>query len=125
MIYIKENTKERIRDWKDDSIHILTDFDKTITLGHSDSSWGILTKSNLMPESYAEDRQKLLNYYRPIEIDESLDYETRDKTMVEWWHKHMDLFVQYRLPESIVLEAAKSTNVMIFREGAKEFLKNI
>lgn len=125
MIYIKENTKERIKSWTDDSIHILTDFDKTITLGHSDSSWGILTKSNLMHPDYTKDRQNLLNYYRPIEIDESIDLETRDKIMVEWWNRHMDLFVKYQLPESIVKEAAKSTSVMIFREGAKDFLKNM
>lgn len=125
MIYIKENTKERIKNWTDDSIHILTDFDKTITIGHSDSSWGILTKSNLMHPDYSKDRQELLNYYRPIEIDESIDLETRNITMVEWWNKHMGLFVKYQLPEDIVKEAAKSTSVMIFREGAKDFLKNM
>ena len=52
MIIVKENTLERIKEWSDDSIYVLTDFDRTITVGNSDSSWSILSKSDMVPKEY-------------------------------------------------------------------------
>ena len=125
MIYIKEGTIERVSNWNDKSIHILTDFDRTITVGNCDSSWSILSKSDLVPKEYIFERQELFNYYRPIEIDESLDYETKNTLMSEWWNKHISLFLKYQLSESVINEAARNLRVMAFREGAKELLKTL
>lgn len=125
MIIVENKTLERIKDWEDSSIHILTDFDRTITRGDSNSSWGILSKTDLMSDDYVKERIELYNYYRPIEIDETLDYETKNKLMIEWWNKHIDLFVKYKLSEDVVNNAARSVDVMSFREGAKEFLENM
>ena len=125
MIIIKNGILERIKDWEDDSIYVLTDFDRTITLGNSDSSWSILSKSNMVPAEYIEERQKLFDYYRPFEIDETLDYDTKSKLMVDWWNKHIGLFVKYRLSEEVINNATKNLKVMSFRDGAREFLKNM
>ncbi len=114
-----------ISNWTDDTIHVLTDFDRTITVGNSDSSWSILSKSNLVPKKYVLERQELFNYYRPIEIDETLDYETKNRLMTEWWNKHINLFIKYKLSETVINEAAKNLRAMSFREGAKEFLENM
>jgi len=66
MIYIKENTLDRIANWSDDSIHILADFDRTITAGHGEGSWSVLAKSDLLPKEYVEGRKVLYKRYRPI-----------------------------------------------------------
>ena len=107
------------------SIYVLTDFDRTITVGNSESSWSILSKSNMVPKEYVEERQAFFNYYRPFEIDETLEYETKIKLMTEWWNKHIGLFVKYRLSEEVINNAAQNLRVMSFREGAKEFLENM
>lgn len=125
MIIIKNGTLERVKDWTDDSIYVLTDFDRTITVGNSESSWSILSKSNVVPKEYIEERQELFDYYRPIEIDETLDYDTKSKLMTEWWNKHIGLFVKYRLSEEVINNAAQNLRVMSFRDGAREFLKNM
>jgi len=125
MLLIKDGTKERIKDWKDDSIHVLTDFDRTITAGASESSWSVLSKSNLVSKEYVKERQDLYNYYRPIEIDESMDFEEKNKLMTEWWHKHINLFIKYKLSEDVIKEASNNLRVMSFRKGAKEFLENM
>jgi hypothetical protein len=77
MIYIKDNVVDRIKDWNNDSIYILTDFDRTITIGNSESSWSILSKSKLVPKQYVSDRQTYYEYYRPIEVNEKFDFETK------------------------------------------------
>lgn len=125
MIIIKNGTLERVKEWIDDSIYVLTDFDRTITVGNSESSWSILSKSNVVPKEYVEERQELFDYYRPIEIDETLDYDTKSKLMTEWWNKHIGLFVKYRLSEEVINNAAQNLRVMSFRDGAREFLKNM
>lgn len=125
MIIVKENTLERIKEWSDDSIYVLTDFDRTITAGNSDTSWGILSKSDMVPKEYVNERQELYNYYRPYEIDETLDYETKNRLMSEWWNKHIGLLIKYQMSEEVINEAARNLRVMSFRDGAKEFLENM
>ena len=125
MIFIKEGSKEKIKNWNDDSIHIITDFDRTLTTGNSESSWGILSKSGLVTKEYMNERQKLYDYYRPIEIDEEMDYETKNRLMTEWWNKHIGLLIKYKMSEKIINEAANDIKVMEFRKGAKEFLKSM
>ena len=125
MIFFKNDALNKINNWNDDSIHVLTDFDRTITVGNSDSSWSILSKSELVPKEYVLERQQLYNYYRPIEIDESLDCDTKNKLMSEWWNKHINLLVKYKLSETVINEAARNIRVMSFRDGAKEFLENM
>ncbi len=123
MIYIKPETK-RVNDWKDDSIYVLTDFDRTITKGSSNTSWSIISKSSMVPKEYVEERQKLYDYYRPIELNESMPYEERNRLMSEWWNKHISLFVKYKMSEEVINNAAKDFRVMSFRDGAKEMLKS-
>ena len=125
MIIIKNNTLDRVKNWEDNTIHVLTDFDRTLTKGNSDSSWGILSKTDLMNDDYVKERINLYNYYRPIELDETLDYETKNRLMIEWWNKHIGLFVKYKLSEDVVNNATSSVGVMSFREGAKEFLESM
>ena len=122
MIYINDNTKERISSWNDNSMYVLTDFDRTITVGNSDSSWSILSKSDLVPKEYVSERNAYFDYYRPIEIDETLDYETKNRLMSEWWNKHISLFIKYQTSEEVINKAARDMRVMAFRDGARDFL---
>lgn len=125
MILVKKETLEKINNWTDDTIHVLTDFDRTITVGNSESSWSILSKSDKVPKEYVIERQEFYNYYRPFEIDETLDFETKNKLMIEWWNKHIGLFIKYKLSEEVINDAAMNLRVMSFRKGAKEFLKRM
>lgn len=125
MIEIKKGTLERIKDWQDDTIYVLADFDRTITVGNSEGSWSILSKSEKVPKGYIDEAQELYEHYRPIEVDESLDEETKNELMVEWWNKHINLFPKYQISEEIVSNAARDLNVMSFRKGGREFLENM
>lgn len=125
MIYIKEGTEERISNWQDNSIYVLADFDRTLTVGESKTSWSILAGSDLVPKEYVTERQEFYDYYRPFEIDETLDYETKSALMKEWWIKHINLFVKYAISEEVVNKAARDLRVMSFRKGAEEFLKSM
>ena len=75
MLNIKDGTLNSVNKWNN-NFYIVTDFDRTITAGDSQSSWGVLSKNNNISENYINERQQLYRKYRPIEIDLKLDYET-------------------------------------------------
>lgn len=121
-MFINENIKKSIPFKNLNDIYVVADFDRTITKGNSKTSWSILANSNLVPKSYIEERQELYNYYRPIEINENMDFELKSSLVKEWFKKHIELFVKYKTSEEVFETAATDLRIMEFRPGAKEFI---
>ena len=105
-----------------DDVFVVADFDRTITTGSSKTSWSILAGSSLVPDSYISERQALFDHYRPIEISDSVDYDFKMNAMKEWFQKHIELFVKYKISEDIFRKAASDLRVMGFRPHALEFI---
>ena len=124
MIEISEKSKSKLEELVGE-YYVLTDFDRTITAIDSESSWGILSKSHCAPEEYVKERQRLYDYYRPIEIDLTLDYKEKNRLMNEWWTKHINLLTKYKLKESIIDQVVTDDKMMKFRKGAREFLEKL
>ena len=104
------------------SVYVVTDFDRTITNGSSKTSWSILSNSPYVPKEYITERQEFYDFYRPIEVDDTLDYDYKLKMMKEWFQKHINLFVKYKLSKEVFDDAATNLRIMGFRPYAKEFL---
>lgn len=121
-MYISDIVKNTLPIKNLNSLYVVADFDRTITNGSSQTSWSILSTSDLVPKSYIAERNNLYDYYRPIEIDSTIDLEVKMQAMKEWFQKHIELFIKYQLTEDIFNEAATNLRVMEFRNGAKEFL---
>ena len=116
---------KRLRESGMEKLHIITDFDRTITTRNNDgtittTSWAIFAQ--VLPESYVVERKELFEHYRPIEIDTSLDIETRARHMEEWWKKHLDLLIKYKLSKDIVSQVAHKANITI-RDGVAKFFE--
>lgn len=67
-----------------DNLYVVADFDKTITNSNSKTSWSILENSAFIPSSYITERQALYDFYRPIELSDSLDYSCKFQKMKSW-----------------------------------------
>jgi len=124
LIYNSMKLKE-INNWEDSSIFVLIDFDKTITSPESYGSWDIIINNKNISDEYKEEVNKLFKYYRPIEIDETIDFELRKKSMIDWWNKEKELFIKYNISKDIIIQCNKIVNLIKFRSGAKEFLYNM
>lgn len=122
-MFINKNIKNLLPFKNFDDMYVVADFDRTITKGNSKTSWSILANSTLVPKSYIEERQALYDYYRPIEIDENMDFELKSHLVKEWFRKHIELFVKYKTSEKVFETAATDLRVMEFRYGAKEFIE--
>ena len=106
------------QDWVD-KLHILADFDGTMTkvffdwekrpslvslLRHEEKSlWDICAIKD----------SKLFETYHPIEIDPNIDIETKKEKMVEWWTKSFELFIDSGLTKQTLRDIAKSDKIQL------------
>ena len=118
------NKPEKLKEIKLDNNNyfVVADFDRTITAGDSESTWGSISKAGVLPEEYAKKRQELHNKYRPIEIDTTIEDNIKSKYMNEWFKTHINLFYEYGITEQAINTVVEK-NLLKFREGAKEYIE--
>lgn len=115
--------------WWIDKIHILADFDKTLTKAFSISNnWkirpsliSVLRSEGYLWEEYSRKAYELYDYYHPIEIDLHISMEEKKKEMTKWWNKHLDLLVESKLHKNDIEKVIFSW-LIEFRDWVKEFL---
>ena len=118
MIHINNNEKlDRLKKLSDD-FYVITDFDRTLTSKESEPSMGIVPK--YLGGECLEERTKIFEYYRPLELDYTLNVIEKQKIMKEWANKSFTLVSKY-ITQDIIDKALADANIH-FREGAKEFL---
>ncbi len=140
--YVKENKsviipyprdlqrkKEAIREGGVDKLHVLADFDRTLTYStingeRKPSLIAILRQGNYLTPDYRAKAHALKDKYRPLEYDLSIPLPERKKAMREWWTKHFELFRESKLNKRDVEKAITSGSVKL-REGVKEFLERL
>lgn len=119
MEYIKEERVKSIELTKE-NVYVLLDFDKTITSYDSLDSWGVAGMA--ADEGCEVEVNKLYEKYRPIEMDYNISYEEKYKQMETWYNSCMNLYYKYHLNKDKLKKVVKNSNI-VFRKGAKEFLK--
>lgn len=124
MIEFKKYVLDKANNWSDKSFYVITDFDRTLTTSTSFSSWNILSAIDTLPSTYDSEVKELYEIYRPYEIDEAIPFNKRNQFMIEWWMKHINLFIKYRLKEKDIIRLFKDGNLLNFRNGALEMLKS-
>ena len=125
---LKETTEEIKKDGPD-KLHILTDFDRTLTTAKVDgksmpSLISILRDGNYLTPDYAAKAHALYNHYAPIEKDLSIPFAERKKAMEEWWRTHFKLLIKSGLTKSEMDKAIGSGKIK-FRDGVQQFLKTL
>lgn len=109
------------------TIHVLADFDRTLTTAFVNgkslpSLISVLRDGNYLTPDYAEKANALYTKYHAIEIDPKIPLSEKKKAMLEWWKTHFDLLVECGLNKSD-LEKVVASDKVKFRKGAKEFIK--
>lgn len=123
MIYRSDSYKEKMNMLEKGNFEIVMDYDRTVTRGDSNTTWGILSSTNILPPEYRSDRMGIFNYYRPIEVDSHIDEMIKMVAMDDWYHKHIELLKKYRLNKKQIIDLFKEPDTMILRDGFIEFYK--
>ncbi len=117
--------KEIIKGGKE-KLHILADFDGTLTKSYVNgkevpSAISILRNSDYISKDYAEKAHALANHYMPIEKNPDVSIKEKRKMMEKWWTKHFNLLIKSGLNKKH-LESIIYDERLQFREGVSEFL---
>lgn len=121
-----EELKQKIKEEGKDKLHVIADFDRTLTKAFVEgrkvpSIISVLRDRDYLTYDYPEKAKALFDKYHPIEIDPNISIEEKKEKMHEWWMAHFDLLIKSGLNKKD-LESVVDEGVIQFRNGALEFL---
>lgn len=110
-----------------DNLHIISDFDRTLTHAFIDggeqvpSLISVLRDEDCLKNEYADKAKFLFKHYHAIEINSSIPLHERKKAMEEWWTKHSELLINSGLNKKDLDYVAKSKRIK-FRENTFDIM---
>ena len=109
-----------------EKLHIIADFDRTLTKNFVDwqerpSLISILRSEKILWEEYSKKSYELYNKYSVIESDPSIPIAEKKQYMQEWWSQHLDIIIASGLSKDHIQQVSNSW-VLELRNGVKEFL---
>ncbi len=121
-----EKSRRAISESGVNKLHIIADFDKTLTTAFVNgekmpSIISILRDGNYLTSNYALKANELYDKYHPIEIDPKVPLEEKKKAMYEWWATHFDLLIKSRLNKNDLKKVIESRKAKL-RPGFTEFI---
>lgn len=108
-------------------LHILTDFDKTLTYNfingqETQSMIAILRDEKYLTDDYPQKAQKLADKYIPIENNPKIQRSKKKKAMERWWNEHFKLLIKSKLSKKDIFKVASSSKIKL-RKGVKKFFE--
>jgi len=121
-----EKTKKAISKDGAEKLHVLADFDKTLTNlfvngKEVPSIISILRDGNHLTPDYAHKAHEFYNKYHPIEIDPKISLKEKKKAMREWRTNHLDLLIESGLNKKDIKSIVESRGAK-FRDGFSDFI---
>ena len=121
--------KKAISESGAEKLHIISDFDRTLTYSFVDgqrrpSLIFVLRSGGYLTSDYAEKAQDLFDKYHPIEIDSNIAVSEKKEAMQQWWQDHFDLLIKSGLNKNDIEKAVASGKIK-FRGGAQEFFDSL
>ena len=124
-----KTTLNNFIEWWKEKLHVLADFDRTLTQAFSDWKYrasliSVLYEDWYLSSEYQKIAQWFFDYYHPIEIDENISLEKRKSAMQEWREKHKLLLIKEWITKQDIYDAMKSQNIKL-RQWSKEFFDKL
>jgi 5'-nucleotidase len=123
-----EKKKKEIAKGGADKLHILSDFDRTITYGLTGEGKRTATvisqlrsDSKYLGKDYQKKAHEMFDFYRPIEINPKISLDEKKKKMHEWWMKHYNLIAEVGFTKKLIKKVVDEKPLQ-FRKGSLEFL---
>lgn len=128
----KKRVKKILKNiWKDgvEKLHLLADFDRTLTKAFLNGKMrpsliSVLRSEWYLSEDYRKEAYELFDYYNPIETNPNISIDIKIKEMSDWWHKHLNLLVKTWLNINDIKKISTSWNIE-FRNWTKDLLENL
>src|SRR3989344_2734026 len=124
-----DKVKKKISEEGIERLHIISDFDKTLTKlfvngKKFNSIISLLREDNAINSDYERKAYELFDKYHPIELDLKIPLEEKKKAMQEWWTTHFNLLLQMGLNKKDIHEVIEKKKIQ-FREGCLDFIDRL
>jgi len=124
-----DNTVNNLINDGSDKLHILADFDRTMTTAFINdknvpSLISVLRDHNYLTPDYPQKAHALYNKYSVMESDPKLSDQKKKKSMEEWWHKSFKLLIESGLTKKDIKNAMSSNKIKL-RQGVNDFLEKL
>ena len=121
-----DKVKKKISEEGIERLHVISDFDKTLTKlfvngKKFNSIISLLREDNAINSDYERKAHELFDKYHPIELDLKIPLEEKKKAMQEWWTTHFNLLLQMGLNKKDIHEVIEKKKIQ-FREGCLDFI---
>lgn len=104
---------------------VISDFDRTITTSNSSTSWSIFNNSNLVDDGFKIDSKRLYDYYRKIELDQTISILDKKRYMNEWTVEEVKLFSKYNINKKRFYEIIDESNGLVLRKDFVHFCNQL
>jgi cytosolic 5'-nucleotidase 3 len=120
-----EKKKDIFKNEGIEKIHIISDFDRTLTKAFVNgekfpSIISQLYDGHHLTDDYTQKANALKDKYHPIEINSNIPIEEKRRAMEEWWRTHKKLLIESGLNLKDVQDIVDNGKLE-FRVGATEF----
>jgi HAD superfamily hydrolase (TIGR01544 family) len=110
-----------------EKLHVLADFDRTLTYNAANgktrtSLSAILREEKYLTPDYSKKAHALKDKYQPIEYDLKIPLPEKKQAMEEWWGKALKLLIDSKLNRKDLERAVTSGKVKL-RDGFHEFFE--
>lgn len=111
----------RLRAAGPSSLHLIADFDRTLTHPAGATSWGAVARSPDLSATFKAQTLALYDKYHPHEMDPSLPLADRVRYMEQWWQEAHELLLAQRVTRATFANAVQASD-MHFREQTTELV---
>ncbi len=122
MITISDEGKKKLSELDTKEMFVVADFDQTITTRNSKTTFSLFSMSGAYGSEYVKERTADYEYYRPIELDQTIPYEKKFEIMKEWAMKSYSLLLKHKVRESDIISIAQQKELLELRSGVVEFI---
>jgi len=122
---VEKKLLDIIKDGKE-NVHIISDFDMTITKywdndKRSPSCYDFFSRSSKISDNYRKKYMDLKEKYYPIEISPDLTNEEKLPYMIEWWGKCNEALLEEKTHKDAIADIVSETELP-YRPGIKDVL---
>ncbi len=119
-----EETIQKMKKDGPDKIHVLSDFDRTLTMSSVNgiripSIIALIREGNYLSQDYVKKAYELYDIYHPIENNTKIPKKEKNIKMIEWWKKHFALLIKSGMNKDVAKDIILKKKIP-FRTGAFE-----
>ncbi|CAF1950506.1 unnamed protein product [Rotaria magnacalcarata] len=132
LAYVEQTIRSLISDGRK-MLHIVADFDYTLTMYEKDgvilpSTFAVIESNDgvKLPDGslLRVQADQLRSYYQPIEYDVCMNIDEKIPLMIEWWRKAQALLLSSNLNQSIIRALVYQSKLEL-KNGVKKFITEL